>query len=66
MPTPKRQRDLEKHYSVAEFAAKLRRLADTVETGKRFHIQICRGAHLIPDQVEAILIPPHLSWTLPL
>ena len=33
-------RDVEKVYSNAEFAAKLRRLADAVETGKRFDIQI--------------------------
>ena len=31
MPTPKRKRDLEKHYSVAEYAAELRRLADTLD-----------------------------------
>ena len=36
----KRKRDVEKHYGTAEFVAKLRRLADALESGKRFHIQI--------------------------
>jgi amphi-Trp domain-containing protein len=33
-------RDIEKGYTNSQFAAKLRRLADAVETGKRFSIQI--------------------------
>ena len=48
MPPPKRKRDLEKYYSVAQFAAKLRRLADAVETGKRFHIQIAGERICVP------------------
>ena len=32
------ERDVEKDYSVADFAAKLRRLADALETGKPFQI----------------------------
>lgn len=36
----KRKRDLEKTYTNAAFVAKLRRLADAVENGKRFSIQI--------------------------
>ncbi|MDD2603489.1 MAG: amphi-Trp domain-containing protein [Desulfobacterales bacterium] len=39
MPT-KPERDVEKTYSKAAFAAKLRRLADAVEKGERFQIQI--------------------------
>jgi amphi-Trp domain-containing protein len=36
----KSARDLEVTYSNAEFVAKLRRLADSIESGKRFEIQI--------------------------
>jgi hypothetical protein len=38
--TKKKDRDLEKAYSVKQTAAKLRRLADCLETGKPFQIQI--------------------------
>ena len=34
------KRDVEKVYSAAEFAAKLRRLADAVEAGQPFSIQV--------------------------
>ena len=33
-------RDLTRTYSRAQFVAKLRRLADAIETGKAFHIQV--------------------------
>lgn len=36
----KSSRDVEKEYSKAEFVAKLRRLADAIETGDRFAIRI--------------------------
>lgn len=36
----KRGRDIEKAYSRAAFAAKLRRLADAIESGDRFSIQV--------------------------
>ncbi len=36
----KRKRDIEKNYPVKQFAKKLRRLADCVEQGKKFRIQI--------------------------
>jgi len=36
----KKSRDLEKTYPAAQFAAKLRRLADALENGKRFAIMI--------------------------
>ncbi|MHC4441311.1 MAG: amphi-Trp domain-containing protein [Planctomycetota bacterium] len=36
----KRKRDKEKIYSFKQFAAKLRRLADALEQGKRFTIQV--------------------------
>ncbi len=36
----KPDRDVEKVYSTSEFVAKLRRLADSLETGERFEIQV--------------------------
>ena len=36
----KRSRDIEKGYPQADFVAKLRRLADAIEQGQRFTIQI--------------------------
>jgi amphi-Trp domain-containing protein len=36
----KSERDVEKSYSVKQFAAKLRRLADALERGERFSIQV--------------------------
>ena len=33
-------RDIEKVYSPSEFVAKLRRLADSIESGNKFEIQI--------------------------
>lgn len=36
----KPQRDVERGYTNAQFAAKLRRLADSVESGERFEIQV--------------------------
>jgi hypothetical protein len=36
----KPERDVEKVYSTSEFVAKLRRLADALETGERFEIQV--------------------------
>ena len=36
----KDDRDLEKNYPVNEFVAKLRRLADCLENGEQFEIQI--------------------------
>ena len=45
----KPERDLEKVYSTKELAAKLRRLADALEQGGRFRIQVAG---------ERISIPP--------
>lgn len=36
----RKNRDIERGYPVAEFVAKLRRLADALETGKPFSIQV--------------------------
>jgi len=41
-------RDIEKGYSNAEFAAKLRRLADAVERDERFEIQIAGKRIYVP------------------
>ncbi|HWP56384.1 MAG TPA: amphi-Trp domain-containing protein [Candidatus Acidoferrales bacterium] len=44
----KSKRDIEKVYSVRQFAAKLRRLADALEQGKRFSIQIAGKRVYVP------------------
>jgi hypothetical protein len=45
----KRDRDVEKVYSTAEFVAKLRRLADALEAGERFEIRVAgRGSTCRP------------------
>ena len=41
-------RDIEKVYSNAEFVAKLRRLADAIEQGERFEIQIAGQRIYVP------------------
>lgn len=47
--TKKRKRDIEKKYTAQQFAIKLRRLADCIENGNQFRIQIAG---------ERITIPP--------
>lgn len=42
------ERDVEKVYSVQEFVAKLRRLADSLETGKSFEIQVAGVRLYVP------------------
>ena len=49
------KRDVEKDYPARQFVAKLRRLADCIEEGKRFRIQIAG---------ERILIPPAATINL--
>ena len=44
----KADRDIEKSYSVKQMAAKLRRLADCLEQGKQFQIQIAGERIYIP------------------
>lgn len=46
--TSKSERDLEKGYPKAEFVAKLRRLADSIENGERFEIQIAGERVYVP------------------
>ena len=48
MARKKAKRDIEKTYTTKQMIAKLRRLADCLEQGKRFQIQI---------QGEKILVP---------
>lgn len=49
------ERDLEKTYSTPEVVAKLRRLADALESGKRFRIQIAG---------ERIHVPAHSEFSI--
>ena len=44
----KSSRDVEKDYSLPEFINKLRRLADSLESGKRFEIQIAGERISVP------------------
>ena len=46
----KSERDIEKGYPAKQFVSKLRRLADCIEQGKRFQIQIAG---------ERISVPPN-------
>ena len=48
----KRDRDVEKVYSTPEFVAKLRRLADALETGERFEIQVAGERVYVPVRAE--------------
>lgn len=44
----KEERDIEKTYPISEFIAKLRRLADALETGEKFEIQIAGERIYVP------------------
>lgn len=46
--TAKKDRDIEATSSVAEFTDKLRRLADSLESGKPFEIQIAGECIYVP------------------
>ena len=46
--TGKRKRDIEKDYPAKQFALKLRRLADCIEKGQRFRIQVAGERVVIP------------------
>ncbi len=52
-----KKRDIEKVYSTKEFIAKLRRLADALESGKKFQIQIAGERINVPK--EAIVNIEH-------
>lgn len=44
----KEDRDIEKTYTTAEFVSKLRRLADSLESGAKFEIQIAGERIYVP------------------
>ena len=44
----KRKRDIEKNYPMKQFVKKLRRLADCIEQGKKFQIQVAGERVSIP------------------
>ncbi len=48
----KKERDIEKAYSTSEFVAKLRRLADSLESGEKFEIQIAGERIYVPVRAE--------------
>jgi amphi-Trp domain-containing protein len=48
----KKERDIEKTYSNKEFVAKLRRLSDAVDNGKKFEIQIAGERIYVPVRAE--------------
>lgn len=47
--TKMKNRDIEKTYSTAQFVEKLRRLADCLEKGERFDIQIAGERIYVPQ-----------------
>lgn len=53
----RRKRDIEKRYPKADFVAKLRRLADAIENGERFAIQIAGERIFVP--AEAVFTIEH-------
>ena len=69
----KAERDLEQGCSTADFVAKLRRLADALEGGRRFRIQIAGERVSIPPNArisieheregQAEEVEFQLSWT---
>ena len=48
----KPDRDIEKTYTNQEFAEKLRRLADCVESGENFEIQVAGERIYVPDRAR--------------
>ncbi|MEN9399525.1 MAG: hypothetical protein RL632_626 [Bacteroidota bacterium] len=44
------ERDIEKSYTKEEFVEKLRRLADSIESGENFRISIAGEAIYVPDR----------------
>jgi amphi-Trp domain-containing protein len=45
-------RELEKHYSKADFVSKIRRLADAIENDENFRISIAGEAIYVPDRAS--------------
>jgi amphi-Trp domain-containing protein len=60
MPKPrakKKSRDIEKSYTAKQFVAKLRRLADAIENGERFRIQV--GGERVSVPPDAMISVEH-------
>ena len=55
----KSKRDIEKNYPVKQFVKKLRRLADCIEQGQKFQIQVAGERISIP--AAAITATPKIS-----
>ena len=49
---PKPSRDIEKDYPLDQFIDKLRRLADALETGQRFELQIAGERISVPVRAK--------------
>ncbi|NNF14773.1 MAG: amphi-Trp domain-containing protein [Gemmatimonadetes bacterium] len=49
MPKKNKSRDVTKSYSAKQFVSKLRRLADAIESDKRFRIQVAGERVSIPS-----------------
>ena len=68
------ERDVEKGYSTPEVVAKLRRLADALETGEAFRIQVAGERIRVPARAEFSIehergsdeeeVEFQLKWTL--
>lgn len=52
MARKKADRDLEKGYTRSQFAAKLRRLADSIEAGRPFAIQVAGERLHVPADAQ--------------
>ncbi len=48
----KKERDIEKNYPLPDFIAKLRRLADSLENGEQFEIQIAGERIYVPVRAK--------------
>jgi amphi-Trp domain-containing protein len=48
----KRDRDVEAEYSLSEFTAKLRRLADCLDNGENFEIQVAGERVYVPARAK--------------
>ncbi|TDO43219.1 amphi-Trp domain-containing protein [Kribbella sp. VKM Ac-2527] len=46
------ERDVERTYSVTDFTAKLRRLADALDAGKPFRIQVAGERFTVPKDAQ--------------
>ena len=57
MQKKKRKRDIEMNYPASQFVKKLRRLADCIEQGQRFQIQVAGERVSIP--ADAIINIEH-------